>query len=209
MRSENETIEQIKRSFIETARRAQIVTNAIETLAELGFVQTSFAQIAKRAGISKGVISYHFADKDELMEQIVTDVYTAAAHFMLPQIQHESTASGMLRAFLESNFAFIAENRKAVIAVKEIISNLRTADGKLRYDAEANEPNIQLIEWILHKGQQEGEFRQFDPRVMALTIRATLDMAGAQLATNPNLDPESFANELVVLFDTATRKTEA
>jgi len=206
MCSDNKPTEQSKRSFIEKARREQIVKSAIKTIAEVGFVQASLAQIAKRTGISKALISYHFGDKDELMEQIVTEVYTAAAHFMLPQIQAESSAKAMLRAFLKSNFAFIGENRQAVIAIKEIIANLRTADGKLRYDAEANEPNIQLIEWILRKGQQDGEFRQFDTRVMALTIRATLDMAAAQLVADDNLDPDPFGQELIILFDLATRK---
>ena len=42
---------------------------AIEVLAELGYAQTSFARIAERAGISKSVISYHFAGKDELLDR--------------------------------------------------------------------------------------------------------------------------------------------
>ena len=32
------------------------------------------AEIARRAGISKGVISYHFAGKRELIEQVVNSV---------------------------------------------------------------------------------------------------------------------------------------
>jgi AcrR family transcriptional regulator len=34
------------RTFTEEARRTQIVTAAIETIAELGYAQTSFTQIA-------------------------------------------------------------------------------------------------------------------------------------------------------------------
>ena len=50
-------------SFIEKARRTQIIECAIETIAEVGYAQASLGQIAKRAQISKGVISYHFANK--------------------------------------------------------------------------------------------------------------------------------------------------
>ncbi len=39
-----------RRTFTETARRAQIVTAAIDTIAELGFARASFAQIARRPG---------------------------------------------------------------------------------------------------------------------------------------------------------------
>ena len=51
MRSENGKSGQPKdRTFIETARRAQIVAAAIDTIAELGYGQASLARIAERAG---------------------------------------------------------------------------------------------------------------------------------------------------------------
>lgn len=45
-------------TFIEAARRAQIVQCASDAIDELGFERASLAEIAKRAGISKSVISY-------------------------------------------------------------------------------------------------------------------------------------------------------
>ena len=50
-------------TFTEAARRTQIIECAIETLATLGYAQASLAHIAKRAGISKGVIVYYFSSK--------------------------------------------------------------------------------------------------------------------------------------------------
>ncbi len=47
---------------------------AINAIAELGYGRASLAEIAKRAGISKGVISYHFAGKSELMQQVIDTV---------------------------------------------------------------------------------------------------------------------------------------
>jgi AcrR family transcriptional regulator len=56
-----------KPTFIEEARRKQIVEAAMETIADSGYVNASLAEIAKSADISKGVISYHFESKDELI----------------------------------------------------------------------------------------------------------------------------------------------
>ena len=69
MRSEKGAGGQKPRSFIEEARRAQIISSAIEVIAELGFARASLAQIARHAGISKGVISYHFAGGEVLIAQ--------------------------------------------------------------------------------------------------------------------------------------------
>lgn len=194
-------------SFIEAARRAQIVECAIDALAELGYAQTSLARIAERAQISKSVISYYFAGKDDLMQQIVVDVYTKGAHFILPRIQAESSARGMLLAFISSNVEFIATHRKAAIAATEVISNLRKPDGTFHFDQAADEPNLQGVEWILKKGQKEGSFREFDTRVMALTIRAAIDRFGSQLIAEPSLDWAAYARELCATFDQATRTT--
>ena len=57
------TAGQKDRTFTETARRAQIVAAAIDTIAELGYGQASMARIAERVGITKGVIAYHFDGK--------------------------------------------------------------------------------------------------------------------------------------------------
>src|SRR3989304_9337396 len=73
-------------SFIEAARRGQIVACAIETIATLGYARASLAEVAKRAGISKSVISYHFAGKDELIREVISEVYSAAITFMVPRI---------------------------------------------------------------------------------------------------------------------------
>ncbi|MGH8430951.1 MAG: TetR/AcrR family transcriptional regulator, partial [Solimonas sp.] len=76
MRSENATPGQRQLpTFISDARQRQIVDCAIEALAEVGYARASLAEIAKRAGISKGVILYHFKGKDDLLEKVVDDIY--------------------------------------------------------------------------------------------------------------------------------------
>lgn len=96
-----------RRTFIEEARRSQIVACALDVIAEEGYGRASLARIAARAGISKGVISYHFADKDELMMQAIVAVYTDAAVAMGTRIQAQTTAPAALRASIETNLAAV------------------------------------------------------------------------------------------------------
>jgi TetR/AcrR family transcriptional regulator, fatty acid metabolism regulator protein len=116
-------------TFTEAARRAQIVTAAIDTIAEFGYGQASLARIAERAGTSKGVISYHFAGKDDLIREIVAEVLAKGQAYMLPRILAESSGPGMLRAYIESNLAFMREHRRHLIAVLEIFLNARGEAG--------------------------------------------------------------------------------
>lgn len=83
MRTKNASGGQKRPSFIEAARRAQIIECAIETIAMLGYAQASLAQIAKRAGISKSVITYHFTGEEELIEQVVVFDNQKSTNYLL------------------------------------------------------------------------------------------------------------------------------
>ena len=210
VRSENISGGQEDRSFIETARRAQIIECAIDAIAELGYANASLAEIAKRAGVSKGVISYHFAGKQELIEEIAKSVIEKHSAVMVPRILAEQSAAGMLRAYIESNLEFLGSHRKDILAVMHIAAGARDDDGKLMLGPEVTfEPAVRALERILRLGQERGEFRKFSTRVMAVTIRNAIDLLSPQLAANPKLDLKLYADEWTRLFDLATRKSSA
>ncbi|WP_102272164.1 TetR/AcrR family transcriptional regulator [Cytobacillus massiliigabonensis] len=209
MSKKNKPTNQKEMSFIEKARRSQIVKCAIETIAEVGYAQASLGQIAKRANISKGVISYHFANKEELLELIAIEYYLAWHSYLAPRIEAQTSPKEMLRVYIESNLAFVDENRQHVIAVIETVSNKRTADGKFQFAEEHDEAILLPIENILTLGMQEGVFREFTrpaARVMALTIRHAIDGFTLELMRKPHLDVQEYARELVTIFDKSTKK---
>jgi len=207
MRSRSGTTGQPKdRTFIETARRAQIVAAAIDALAELGYGQASLARIAERAGTSKGVIIYHFGSKDDLVREVVAELSAKGRAYMGPRLEAESTGAGMLRTYIEANLAFVRENRSHVAAVVEIALNARSADGHPLYDMSIREEGAEALRQLLGYFQGTGEFRAgFDPAVMAMAIRATLDAVPARLARDPGLDLDHYGRELAAMFHIATR----
>jgi AcrR family transcriptional regulator len=207
MRSEKGTSGQkAGRTFIETARRAQIVAAAIDTIAELGYGQASLARIAETAGTSKGVIIYHFGSKDDLIREIVAELSAKGRAYMGPRLEAEPTGAGMLRAYIESNMAFIRENRNHVLAIVEIVFNGRGADGRPLYDPAIRLEGAEALRQLLAHFQGTGEFRaDFDPDVMAMAIRAALDAVPPRLARNPDLDIGRYGRELADLFGAAVR----
>ena len=211
MRSETSPSGQRKdRTFIETARRAQIVAAAIDTIAELGYGQASLARIAATAGTSKGVIIYHFGSKDDLIRELVAELSAKGRAWMSPRLEAESTGAGMLRTYIEANMSFIRENRSHVAAVVEIALNARSADGSPLYDMPVRAEGAEALRQILVYFQGTGEFRaDFDPAVMAMTIRAALDAVPARLARDPGLDLGHYGRELADMFHIATRPEES
>lgn len=206
MRTKNTPDGQKSPSFIEAARQAQLIECAIETIATLGYVQASLAQIAKRANISKSVITYHFTSKEELIAQVVKAIYADAATYIAPKIAAQPTPTLRLQAYIQSHVEYIREHLMQMMALIEIAINVRTAEGKSRYGVATEEPTLKALERLLSTGQEAGEFRTFDLRVMAVTIRRAIDALPPQFIAHPELDAQAYAQELVTLFDRATRK---
>src|ERR1700735_3718194 len=109
------------RSFVSSARRAQIVEAAIDTVSEVGYANASLSRIAVRLGISKGVISYHFAGKDDLIAEIVRQVLEKARASMQPRIEAQTTGPQMLHAYIASNLEFMRDNPNQLSALLEIV----------------------------------------------------------------------------------------
>ena len=194
------------RSFVNAARRAQIVQGAIETVAEEGYANASLARIAVRLGISKGVISYHFAGKDDLIAEIVTHVLQRARAYMQPRIEAETTGPEMLRAYIESNLEFIRDNPRELRAVVEIVR--ATFAGSVQSPFSGNRDGAaQILAGMLARFQAAGDLRaDFDPQVMAMAIRAVIDVAPSRL-NDPQFDIDNYARETVALFQLATSAT--
>ncbi|WP_270074153.1 TetR/AcrR family transcriptional regulator [Streptomonospora mangrovi] len=205
MRPESSQGGRKKRSFIEEARRAQIIEAAIQTIAEAGFANSSLARIAQRAGISKGVISYHFSSKDELMEQVVIQVYTAIAEYVGPRIMAEPDARAGLRTHIRTVAEYMRGHREQLLALGAIFTGSLTPEGRSKYGAAGSEPIYQGIEALFRDGQREGLFRAFDPRMMAVNLQAAIDGMFGYWAAYPDHDLERHAEELAEAMDRATR----
>ena len=56
-----------------TKSRQSIISGAFAALTELGYEQTSIKDIAKRAGVTPGLVHYYFASKDDLVVEVLRD----------------------------------------------------------------------------------------------------------------------------------------
>src|SRR5262252_5155506 len=111
-------------TFLEAARRAQIIGCAIESLAADGYAGATMARIAERAKVSKSVIVYHFGTKDRVFEQVATEVFRVATETVAPQVAAAPTAAGRLRAYIEARVRFLTTHREHMLALFEIWMNL-------------------------------------------------------------------------------------
>ena len=76
----------------------------MQTIAEQGYTQTSFAEIAKGLGITKGLIAYHFNGKHDLITSAIHTILNRQGAYIKEQVDAQEDASDKLRAYIESSF---------------------------------------------------------------------------------------------------------
>ncbi|MGB5099372.1 MAG: TetR/AcrR family transcriptional regulator [Methanothrix sp.] len=196
-----------RQSFIAEARREQIIEATIATLDEIGYVNASLAQIAKRAGISTPLISYHFSDKNDLINQTLTTLLSEANAYVTERLKEGRTAREKLRIFIEARLAYQGTHSKHNVALIEIVFNARTPDNvpyyKLSDDGE--DPVVYALEQLLTEGQASGEFREFDIHAMASAIQGAIGEHLANQCLIAIVSLETYCAEIFEIFDRATK----
>lgn len=192
-------------TITEAARRAQIIEATIETIADHGFASATYARIAKRAGLSStGLISYHFAGKDDLILAVMQHVVGQIGAHMHDRVQRAASPGAALETYISGVIAFIRDHPRPMRALLEIVLGGALPPGP---DALASgEAAIAGVEGILRWGQETGDFRTFDVRVMATTIQRAIEAIPFALVHDPALDLDLWAAELVRTFTLATER---
>ena len=187
-----------QRSFIEAARRTQIVEAAIATIAEEGYARASFVRIAKRASISPGLISYHFTAKDELITEVLRTVEQRLDRAMAGSGEAASYVEAlhrMVTGYVRHCAAYPLEVR----ALQEVRAAAASAAVQ-RLVAEQRRSGLEELRAFMAEGRAEGEFRAGDPAVFADTLWAAMHGVPSRLQGRTGPECEEYAAELAWLF---------
>jgi TetR/AcrR family fatty acid metabolism transcriptional regulator len=191
-------------TFTQRKRREQLLGCAIDTIVDLGFQGMSVGEVAQRAGVSKGVVTYHFAAKDDLIYEVAAEIFDSITEFLesrLGRTTPETFVADYITAWVE----YYRTHRRDMLAIGEIWSNFRDETGRRRFGDQAIMGELSKAQRALELGQADGSRGQFSARVMAVTMKAALDALLGQLAGDAELDLEAYRDELVTLFERATR----
>jgi betaine-aldehyde dehydrogenase len=93
------------RDEAEELRRVQLVEVTIDSLAEVGYVGTTLAEIARRAEVSPGLVAHYFGDKDGLLEAAFRALARALAARMRARLALARTPRGRVQAVIDTNLA--------------------------------------------------------------------------------------------------------
>lgn len=175
------------RSFIETARRRQLIGAAIATVTELGYHRASLAEIAKRARIAKSAVVYYFSSKEALLLELVDTVFAALGASVLSSIEGKKGSATRLQAYADGYLSHVDAHRQDIAAAVEIVVSHRSADGTPLYLV-ADDDDTALLRSILRAGMEDGTFRRMPIEVATGFAESILDRAITLVQRDPQAD---------------------
>jgi len=191
-----------------TKTRDKIIQKSMEFISKYGYANFSVGNIAKELNISKGVVNYHFPQKQMLLETLITQFYEKAATYMGEHMDLSEDAKSTLESYIESNLKFASENKEGILAVTEIMLNARNEDGKLTFMDENKNIFMPLIEIFQYGQDVDKSFRKFPPEIMARAVRSIIDNFSLTIAKGEITDIDSTINEIKGIFNKATERSE-
>lgn len=176
-------------------RREQLMAAAVEVLAAHGYTGATADAIARRAGVSKGLLWHYFVDLDELFEMTARRTLKTLSSAAGAAIDLAAPAPEVIRSAVHAAAGLRRTHSAERRAMREIILNLRATDGGPRFGQQDLNDLYSAQEAIFRRGQEEGDFRDtLDPRLLAVTYQGAVDSMLGYLDAYPDTDVERHAD---------------
>ncbi|MCX2724074.1 transcriptional regulator BetI [Roseibium salinum] len=100
---------------MEAERRRSLIHATVDAIHEHGYSDVTMAQIAKRAGVSGGLVHHYFGSKDQLLAATMRHLLTELGRAISDGLSRAQTPRERISAIIEGNFA-VDQFQPAVIA---------------------------------------------------------------------------------------------
>jgi AcrR family transcriptional regulator len=142
--------------------RENLLDAALVSFHEKGYLATTLDDIARRAGITRGAIAWHFGSKAELLNAVIRERYVRATARMMEVAAQGGTPLQVLRRVLLHWMTYLEEDAE-FRAIHEI--TLRTPlsaemDEGMRERVEGIRRSVAYFAGLIQQGIDAGEIRQ-------------------------------------------------
>ena len=176
---------------IRKQKKELIMGVALELFAENGFHATSISQIAKKAGISKGLTYNYFESKKEILDELITHGFDSI--FENFDINHDGTLTEKeFIFFIKQNFKLLRDNMKHWKLFFSLMLQPQVADTFSKDYQEKGLPMIQILsDFIKSQGSK-------DPEGDLMAISAMLEGAFLYSVVAPDVFPVEIMEEKII-----------
>lgn len=179
----------LSRAATKLLRRQQLIDSTIESIAKRGFAETTLANVADGAGLSRGIVNFHFQSKDALLVetlQYLTEDYRAAWRRAIAKAGPRP--ADRLWAMIEADFDPAICNRKKIAVWYAFWGEAKSRPTYLKVCDAADAEYNDVMRGICREIVAEGGYASVEAEMVADGLDAMLNGMWLSLL----LDPRGF-----------------
>src|SRR5215475_14941921 len=159
----------------EAERRLLLLKAAFREVAEKGFSEVTLDDIARRAGVSKGVTLYYFDSKEHLFRELFGWLTDSIHGRMRDAVAAEDDPVAKIRALVALIFPSPSKNRAFFRAFVDFCGLAARRESFREVNERFYAGCREIDGGIVEDGMRRGVFAVRDPREAGSTIRAIFD----------------------------------
>nr|WP_315496593.1 TetR/AcrR family transcriptional regulator [uncultured Rhodoferax sp.] len=164
-----------KRERRKDARPGELLAAALELFVEKGFAATRAEEVAKRAGVSKGTLFLYFSSKEELFKAVVRENISGRFDEWSQELDaYEGSSAELLRYCITVWWERVGSTQAAGISKLMMSEAGNFPELAAFYQAEVIAPGNALIQRVLQRGINSGEFRPMELNYGAYLVMAPI-----------------------------------
>jgi len=168
-------IKKLKKLELKDRRKEQIMSAALSVVVAKGYDQSRMDDIVEKSQLSKGAIYWYYKSKKEVYLSLVDYWFIQYSSGVVDTLQQQNSASDQLKALFEF---FIEQFDKNPAAFKLLVEFWRLAGLNPDFNTKLQQVYSDFLEYIIEiikVGIANGEFKNVEPRITALSILINIE----------------------------------
>ena len=165
----------MKKLELQDRRKEQIMSAALSVVVAKGYDQSRMDDIVEKSQLSKGAIYWYYKSKEEVYLSLVDYWFVQYSSGVVDTLKQQESASDQLKALFDF---FIEQFDKNPATFKLLVEFWRLAGLNPDFNAKLQQIYSDFLEYIIEiikVGVANGEFKNVEPRITALSILINIE----------------------------------
>ncbi len=167
--------------------RQKLITATINSIAKRGFADTTLARVAEGAGLSRGIVNFHFRTKEALfLETLRFMSREYREHWLRAFDQAGPSAAEKLEAVLGIDFEPPISNRNRIAVWFAFYGEAKSRPTYMSACTEIDQITFNAVGELCRTLIEEAGYEDRDPELIALGLSSLVEGLWLDLLVNPH-----------------------
>jgi TetR/AcrR family transcriptional repressor of bet genes len=172
--------------------RRDLISATLDSIATKGFAETTLEKVSKRAGVSRGLVNFHFESKEKLLIEALNQMSEEyAASWTRALARADPDPLSQLVAMIDSDFHPRACTRKKVAVWYGFLGEARSRQAYTVVCQRRHDRFSEAMEECCKDVAELGNYSNIDYKIVARGLGALIDSLWRDLM----LSPRNFSRE--------------